>query len=113
MRQQLPYRNVVFSVLRKLGKVFCYRIIQADFALLDQLHDRCGGRDHFGEGCQIENRIQRHGLAPRLQRAIAVGLPINHVPVVPDQENGARNVAIANGLLDNGIDRVQMNRGGG
>ena len=113
MRQQLPHRNVLFSVLRKLGQIFRHRIVQPHLALFHQLHHSRCGRNHLGQRRQIKNRIQRHRFAPRLQRPIPISLAVDHLPVVTDHEDRPGNLSLMNSLLDDGVHRAQTRRGHG
>ena len=104
MHQQLPDRNVLLAILRKLGKILCDRIVHAKLSLLPQLHDRRRGCDHFGQRRAIEHRIERHRLASRFNRAAAIGLAIDHPSVVPDDEDRTRNLLLGDGVVDDGVE---------
>ena len=93
---------------REFRNVFRHRIVHPDFAFLHQLHDRRGSGDDFGERCDVKNRICGHGLAARLQRAIAESFAIDHLSVVPDQQHGAGNLAVVNGVEDDGIENAEV-----
>src|SRR5205823_1568320 len=57
MREQVADCDIALFILSKLRNVFHYRIVEPDFALLDQLHyGRCSC-NHFCERCDIEDRI--------------------------------------------------------
>ena len=104
MSQQVADGDVVLAVLREFGNVFCHRIIQPDFTLLHQLHDGRGSGDHFGERCEVENRVGGHGLAARLEGAIAEGFAVDHLSVVPYQQHGAGHLVVVDGVEDDGVE---------
>ena len=79
----------------KLGDVLGDPVVQPELALLEQLHQRRGGGDHLGEGGAVEDGIHRHGFRLRDQRALPVGLAVDDLAVVPDQQNGAGQAVLA------------------
>ena len=54
--QQMPERNALVGVLRKILGVFC---IKAQLALPHQEHD-CRRREHFADGSHFKNAVLRH-----------------------------------------------------
>ena len=75
MCHQLLDRDIALAHLGKFGDVSRHRIAQTNLPAFDQNHDR-GRRGH--DLCQrgeIEDRVNRHRLGLRFQRAIAVGAP--------------------------------------
>ena len=108
MSQQVADGDVVLAVLSEFGNVFCHRIIQPDFTLLHQLHDGGGSGDHFGERCQVENSVGRHGLAAGLEGAIAEGFAVDDLSVVSYQQHGAGNLVVVDGVEDDGIEDGQF-----
>ena len=93
---------------REFGNVFRHRIVDPDFALLHQLHHRSGGGHDFGERSDVENRVHGHGLAARFERAIAEGLAVDHLSVVPDQQHRAGNLMVVDGVEDNGVEDAEV-----
>jgi hypothetical protein len=74
------------------------------------LHDCGRGRDHFSQGCQIKDGIDRHGSARGLKRALAEGLAVNDLIVVTDQENRAWDFIFLNRSLEDGIQGIETGR---
>ena len=60
MGKQLPYRDVFFSVLPKLGNVLHDIVVEPHFAPFKQLHDRSGCRDDLGQRRDIKYRVHCH-----------------------------------------------------
>ena len=108
MGQQVADGDVVFAILGEFRNVLCHRIVHPDFAFLHQLHHRRGGGDDFGERRDVKNRVHRHGLAARLQRAIAEGFAVDHLSVVSDQQHGAGNLMVVDGVEDDGVEDGQV-----
>src|SRR5208337_2406159 len=104
VHQQLPDRNLLLPVLPKLGKVLRHRIAHAKFPLLPKLHQGRSRRHHLRKRRTVKHRIERHRLPPRLNRAAAVSFAIDHLPVVPDDEDSARNLPLHDGVVDDGIE---------
>ena len=111
VREQLPHRDVFFSILRKLRQILRYRIVQPHLALFHQLHHSRSCNNHLGQRRQIKNRVQCHRLAPRLQCTLAVGLAIDHLPVMPDQQDSARNGPVMHRPLDDRVNRAHSRCG--
>ena len=82
--EQLADGDVVFSVLRKLRQVLGDCVVEANLSQFHELHDGGGGGDHLGQRCEIEDGVQRHGLAFGLEGAAAVGLAVDDLAVVAD-----------------------------
>ena len=102
--EQFANGDVLLAVLRELGQLGGDRIVEANAALLHQLHDGRGGRDALGQRGEIEDRIDGHGLARGLERSIAERAAVDNVAVMADQEHGAGDVAVGHGLLHDGIE---------
>src|SRR6266496_527359 len=85
MRKQVTDCDIALSVLSKLGNVFHHRIVESDFALLEQLHHGGRSRNHFCERRDIEDRVDRHGRSGRLNETITESLAINHLVIVDNQ----------------------------
>src|SRR5262249_35494326 len=71
-----------------------------DLAFLEQLHQARRRGNHFRERRRVENRIHRHRLALRDQRARSIRFAIHHLPVMPYQQHSPGNESIMNRLLD-------------
>ncbi len=80
---------------------------------MHQLHDGRGSGDHFGERCQVENSVGRHGLAARLEGAIAEGFAVDDLSVVPDQQHGAGHLVVVDGVEDDGVEDGEFRIAGG
>ena len=74
------------------------------FPLLYQLHDGSGGRHDFGQRRESKIVSTVMGSRVRFQRAVAEGLAIDHLAVVADQQDRARNFVVLDGGLDDGIE---------
>ena len=107
MRHELANRNFTFAVLRKLGNVTRYGIIELDLPKLHHAHQAAGGRNHLGQRRDVEHCVDRHRLFRGFKRAVAKRLAINHLPLVADHDDCARNVSTGNGVLDDSINRLK------
>ena len=74
-------------------------IVQTELALLEQFHQGRSGRHHFGQRGQVEDGVHGHRLGGRNQRALAIGLAMDDLALVPDQQDSAWNAILADGLL--------------
>ena len=110
VRQQLPHRDVLLPILRKLRQILRHRIIHPHLALLHQLHHRSRSRNHLGQRRQIEHRIERHRLrasapAPDSHKPCDKSPPRCAPPPAPPRE-----VPIRNRLLNDGVDCAESHR---
>ncbi len=103
VRQQLPHRDVVLPILRKLRQILRHRIIQPHLTPLHQLHHRRSSSNHLGQRSQIKHRIQSHRLAPRLQSPRPISLPVDHLPIMPNNQHRPRNLLLVDSLLNDSI----------
>ena len=110
MRKQVAYGKVLFAVLRELRDVFGHWVIQSYFAPLHQLHYRSRRGHYLRQRGDVKDGIRSHGLAPRLERAVAEGLPVHHLAVVPDQQHRAGNLPVVDGFLNNGVEDAKAAR---
>ena len=101
--QQVPNSNIFFAVLREFGDIFRHRIVQPDFAFLYELHHRSGCGHNFRKRGDIENRVHRHGFLARLKGAVAESLAVDHLPVVPDQQDSAGSLIVVDGITHDRI----------
>ena len=99
MGEQFAQGDVALAAL-ELGKVVCDLIVEAEAALLEELHEGGCGRHDFGERGAIEDGVRGHGLRLRHQRALAVGLAVDHLAVVSHQQNRAGHTPLFDGLID-------------
>ncbi len=84
MRHQIADGNLAVASL-KFGQIVGHGIVEANLALIEELHHRgCGGY-YFGQGGGVEDGIHGHGLARGDQRPFAIGLAINHLAVMPNE----------------------------
>jgi hypothetical protein len=100
MGKELVDRDEVFSMDFELGPIVPNRILEADFSLLDQLHDGRRRSDDFGKGAQIKNGINHHGEFVRLEGAVAEGPTINDSAPVADKNHRSRRFAGPDGLFN-------------
>ena len=110
VRHQVAHGDVALAAL-KFGQVGGDRIVEAELALLEQLHQRGRGGDYFGERRDVEDGVDGHGLALRNQRAVAVGLAMDDLAVVSDDQHRARNQAVAHGCFDHRVERGRCGKG--
>jgi hypothetical protein len=68
------------------------------------LHHGGGGGDDFGERCQVENSVRRHGFTARLKGAIAEGFAVDDLTVMPYQQYRARHLVVVDGVEDDGVE---------
>ena len=64
LREEIADGDVALAAL-KFGDVIGDLIVEAKFALGEQLHDGGSGGDDFGEGGAVEDGVERHGLGLR------------------------------------------------
>jgi hypothetical protein len=79
-------------------------IVDANLALLDELHDAAGGGDDFRKRSNVENGVERHRFFGGLKLAVAEGLLIDDLSVMTDQHDCAGNSVFADGLRNSGFD---------
>ncbi len=48
-----------------------------------------------------------HRLATWFERAIAESLAVDHLSVVPDQQDGARNLVVVDGIAHDGVEHTE------
>ena len=110
MREQVAQRDVALAFL-KFGDVVGDLVVQTELALLEKLHQRRGGGNDFREGGAVEDGIGRHGLGLRNQRPFPVRLAVDDLAVVSDQQNGAGQAILCDGLVDDLIQRRRASEG--
>ncbi len=98
--EQVAHRDVVFAVLSEFGDVLYDGIVESDFSLFFQLHDRCCCGHYLGQRGDVENRSDRHGRARGFERAVAEGLAIDDLAVVPDQQDRAGDFVVLDGAFE-------------
>jgi hypothetical protein len=67
-------------------------VIQAQFSLFRELKESGGGGHHFGEGGDVEEGVQGHGLPPGGIGALAESLMEDDFPPMADQDDGSRGL---------------------
>ena len=75
--------------------------------LLDEHHDAGRRRHDLGERRQIEDRVERHRLGRRHERAITERLLIEHAIAAADEHDGAGQLLLRDGLAHERLDRVE------
>ena len=95
----MPHRNFRLTVTLELRDILGYRVFQGDPAGFDKLHNAGCGSNNFGEGCQVEYRIDCHRLKGGDQRPMAESLAIKNLFVLTDEDHGARQIALPDGFL--------------
>src|SRR5438552_1286302 len=95
--------------LGELRDVLLRRIVETDLAALNEQPDRRCSRCDIGDGRRVEDRIARHLLHLRDERAIPVGLLVDDA-VALEMEHPARQLLRPDGLLDCRVD-LPENRG--
>jgi hypothetical protein len=83
------------------------RIVGLDLAIADQLHNAGGGGDYLGQRGHVEDRLGSHPFPPGFKRAIPEGLAVNHLAIVPYQNNRTGNVSPLDCVFDDGINDGQ------
>src|SRR5271154_7094054 len=107
MHQQLPDRNILFAVLRKLRKILSHRIVHAKLPLLPKLHERSRSGNDLGQRGTVKHRVGCHRFPVRLNRAAAISLAIDHPSIVADDEHSAGSLPFGYGVVDDGIENSE------
>ena len=106
--------DVLLAVGAEFGDVVRDGIVDADLALLVELHHRGGGDEILGERGHVEDGVLGHRFLRGHQRAHAVGAMEDDVAVVPDDDNRTGNLVVRDGIVDHGVDgREGCGRDGG
>ena len=103
----MPDRDVALAVALEPGNEGRHRIVQAHAALLDQLHHRRRRRDDLGQRGEVEDRVERHRLGRRHDRALAVRLFEDDRVAAPDEHDRARRLFPPRWRPTTGLDRCQ------
>lgn len=111
MRHEHANGDLILAMRRKLGHVTRERIVEADFALLEEAHDGWRGGKELGERGEIENRSGGHALAMRDERAFAKRLAIDYVAAMADEKNAAGNFIVLDCSFDDRIEHGQIGPG--
>ncbi len=104
MQQQLLDRDLLLATGRELGQEPGHAVGDAQLALLDQSHDRRRGRDRLGDRGEVEHGVHGHRAFRRLLTAQAERLAVDDVPLVRDEDHGARAGAALDGLVHHVVD---------
>ena len=64
MGEEIADGDVALAAL-EFGDVIGDFVVEAELALLEELHQGGGGGDDFGEGGAVEDGVERHGLGLR------------------------------------------------
>ena len=89
VRQQVANRDRLFSLTGELRQMPAHRIVEPKLAAFNQQHHARRGRQRLGERGQIEDRIDRHRLALRLDAAIAKGPQESDLALSRDEHHAA------------------------
>ncbi len=92
------------------GEVRHDRVVEADPALLDERHHRAGGRDGFREGGEVERGVDGHRLDDGRERAMPVGLPEGDLSVPAHEDDGAGDLLLRDGPVDDLVDAREARR---
>src|ERR1700682_2630630 len=101
MREQIANRDVALAAL-ELRNVVGDLVVQAELALLEELHQRRRGSDYLGQRREVEDGVDSHRLGSGNQRTLAVSFAMYDLAVMADQKHRARKPA----LLDRQVDGV-------
>ena len=104
MRHEVADRDAGLSVSLESRYEIRDGIVETDTPLLYQPNDCGGRRNHFGQRCEVEDRIDRHHLRRRIDSALTVGLLEQDLVPTTDQNNRAWRLPGANRRLDHSID---------
>ena len=110
MREEIAQREVALAAL-KVGDVIGHLIVKAEAALFEELHQGRSGGDHLGERGAVEDGVHGHGFDVGDQGALSVRLAIDYVSLVPNQEHGAGETVLLDGLFDHTIDGRAAGKG--
>ena len=108
--QQVPDGDVCLPVTFEPRDVARDPVAQADSSLLDQHHHARRRRHNFRQRREIENRIERHGLDRRNERAIPEGLLVDDAVAPADEHDRSRQFLVLNRLAHEGLDEVEASR---
>ena len=98
VRHQVADGDVAVAAL-ELRNVLGDLVVQPELALFEQLHQRRRGGHDLGERGAVEDRIDGHRFELRNDRPVAVGLAVNHLSVVPDDQDRARQPSLLDGVV--------------
>src|ERR1041385_3800516 len=104
VRQKLLDRDRVAATTFHLGNEFNDGIREPPFAALDQNHDAGCRGDDLCETGKIENRVRRHRLALRFNRARSIGFTPDDLAVMTDEHYRTRQLFVLDRFFDNWID---------
>ena len=96
--------DVLLAVGAELGHVMSDGIVDANLALLVELHYGRGSDEVLGERGHVEDGVLGHRLARGLQRAHAVGAVEDDLAVVPNDDDGAGQFVVRDGIVDDRVD---------
>ena len=96
-----------FAVALEAGHERRHPVAQAELALLDQHHHAGRRRHDLGERGEVEDRVERHRLDRRDQRAAADRLLIEDPVAAADQHHRAGQLLLGDCLLHERLDRVE------
>ena len=102
MRQQMFDRDIFLAVGGEVRKELRHLVRESQLPALDENHDARRRRERLGERRHVEQRVGRHRLDLRLDRAIAVRV-LEHDALAPaDQHDAAGQIT----ALDRARDRL-------
>ena len=112
VREALADGDVLLAVGTELGEIVRDWIVDADLALLVELHHGGGGNEVFGERGHVEDGVLGHGFAGGHQRALAVGAMENDMAVVANDNYSAGQLVVLDRVVDHNVDRREGSRRG-
>ena len=103
--EEIADGDVALAAL-EFGDVLGDLVVELKLTLLEQLHERRRRGDDLRKGCNVENGIERHGLGAGDFGAIAVGLSVDHIAGVANDEDRAGHPFLGEGLVDGVVNRA-------
>ena len=108
VREQHANCDLVFAVRGELRHIARKRIVETNFAFLEETHDGRRRGEELGERGEIENRVGSHALAMRDERAFAECFAVNHMAAMADEKNASGDFAILDGGFDNRVENRKI-----
>ena len=112
VREALADGDVLLAVGSELGNVMRDGIVDADLALLVELHHGGGGDEILGERGHVEDGVLGHRFTRGHERALTVGAMEDDMAIVADDDDRAGNLVMRDGVVDQGVDGREGCAGG-
>ena len=108
MRHQVTDGDVSLAVPLESRNERRDTVAQPDLSLFQQDHHARRRRHHFRQRREVEDRVERHRLHGRDQRAVADGLLVERLLTAADEHHRPGQLFLGDGLGDERPDRVEL-----